>query len=351
MTNSQTKSEAAGILKRCLSGVALLGLIFLPLVYAQTVTPTAQTLITKYLTRADEYSATFKNLTTEETKYIEDFDADGKLKKQRTIVSELLVYQPMRGDSIPAEYRSVRSVDGKPLPDPEKRALKMFDDIAKAGSVNDEWERVRKEWAKYDGEYTWWGFTINQAVALRGSRDYCVFALLGQEEIAGRKTHVVFYRQVAPSPSYTGPTYLVNSIRKFDRYRDYPALFVGKLWLDAETFQLHREERAMGIYAPNEKVNFVTYGQLRDLLSSPRASEFNNLVVARWRLAYQPSEFGIMTPKEIEISFYDQFRQEKTAAGSAAPELRLGHRTRYTYGSFKRFTVTGEETKKEIIKP
>ena len=318
---------------------------------AQTATPSVQELIKKYLARAEEYSATFKNLSAEETKYIENYEADGTLKNYRTIVSELLVYQAAKAEIAPSEYRSVFSVDGKPLPNAEKRALKMFEDITKAKSVNDEWERVRKEWAKYDQGQTWWGFTINQGIALKSSLAYFVFALLGEEEVAGRKSYVVFYRQVAPSPNYTGPTYLVNDIRKFDAYRNWPVLFVGKLWLDAETYQLHHEERAMVIYLPTEKLGFTTHAQLREILSGARANELLKLFPARWRLTYQASEFGIMTPKQIEISYYNHFYQPKTETGLGTPELRLGHRTRYDYGAFKRFDVSAEETKREIIKP
>ena len=318
---------------------------------AQTATPNVQELVRKYLTRTEEYSTAFKNLSAEETKYIENYEADGTLKNYRTIVSELLVYQAAKAEIAPAEYRSVRSVDSKPLPNAEKRALKMFEDITKAKSVNDEWDRVFKEWSKYDQGQAWWGFTINQGVALKSSLAYFVFALLGEEEIAGRKSYVVFYRQVAPSPNYTGPTYLVDNIRKLDAYRNLPVLFVGKLWLDAETYQLHREERAMVIYLPTAKLGYTTHAQLREILSGARANELDKLFPARWRLIYQASEFGIMTPKQIEISFYHHFYQPKTEAGLGIPELRLGHRTRYDYGAFKRFDVTSEETKREVIKP
>ena len=321
---------------------------------AQTpiLTPKLDEIITKYLARTDEYSAAFKNLTAEETKEIAVYEADGTLKSHRSIVSELLVYQPTAttGQNWTAEYRSVRSVDSQPLPDAEKRAVKLFEQIAKAKSSYDEWERVRKEWAKYDIGQSWWGFTINQGVAVKASRSYYGFALLGTEEQAGRKVLIVYYRQLAPSPNYTGPIYLINNIRLPAALRSLPPLFVGKLWLDAETYQIWREERAMVIYPPNEKFAYGSYQQMRDVLASPAAGQLTALMLARWKLSYQPSEFGILTPREIEISFYNHFRQEKTETGLGKPELLLGHQTRYLYSSFKRFNVTGEETKREIIK-
>ncbi len=339
------------VMKRFFFFAGALCLVIAPWASAQTAQPSVQELVRKYLVRAEEYGAAFKNLSAEETKYIENHEADGTLKNYRTIVSELLVYQALTEGVVPAEYRSVRSVDGKLLPSAEKRALKMFEDITKAKSANDEWERVRKEWSKYDQGQTWWGFTINLGIALKSSLPYFVFARLGEELIAGRKTHIVFYRQVAPSPHYTGPTYLVNTIRKFDDYRQGPVFFVGKLWLDAETCQLHREERAMVVYLPTEKLGFSTYEQLREILTGGRANELHKLFPARWLLTYQPSEFGIMTPKQIEISFYSHVYRQKTATGFDPPELRLGHRTRYDYSAFKRFDVSAEESKREVIKP
>ncbi len=342
-------------LSRWGQSIALLCLTFPALAQTQTATPSVQELVKKYLARTEEYSAAFKNLSAEETKYIENYEADGTLKNYRTIISELLVYQPTVAGIIPAEYRSVRSVNGKPLPDAEKRALKMFEDIGKAKSARDEWDRVFKEWSKYDQGQSWWGFTINQGIALKSSLPYFVFGLLGQEEVAGRKTYVVYYRQIAPSPNYTGPTYLVNDIRKFDAYRQYPVLFVGKLWLDVETQRLHREERAMVVYLPTEKLGFTTHEQLRAILTSGQAGDLLTLMPVRWQFTYQASELGILMPKTIEINLYHHFYQPKitteTATGLGLPELRIGHRTRYDYGAFKRFDVTTEETKREIIKP
>ncbi len=338
-------------MQRLLLLVACLCFTMVARASAQTVAPSVQEIIRNYLVRTEEYSVAFKNLSAEETKYIENYEADGTLKNYRTIVSELLVYQPTKSEIAPAEYRSVRSVNGKPLPDAEKRALKMFEDIGKARSVRDEWDRVFKEWSKYDQGQSWWGFTINQGIALKSSLPYFAFGLLGQEEIAGRKTNVVFYRQVAPSPNYTGPTYLVNDIRKFDAYRHYPVLFIGKLWLDAETQQLHREERVMVIYVPTEKLGYTTHGQLREILMSGKASDLLVLTPARWQFTYQASEFDILMPKTIEINLFNHFYQPKSETGLGAPELRLGHRTRYDYGAFKRFDVSSDESKREIIKP
>src|SRR2546423_8828858 len=61
--------------------------------------------------RITEYREKFIDLTTVEEQEIKEFDRDGKLKRQRRIVSDLVIYQSQLDPSSMSEYRNVRSVD------------------------------------------------------------------------------------------------------------------------------------------------------------------------------------------------------------------------------------------------
>jgi hypothetical protein len=80
--------------------------------------------LSRFFETAGQYEQTFRNLTVEETKVIEEFDQSGRVKKRREIVADLHVYRPARGaDEIATEYRDVRLVDGKAVEQRGKRAL------------------------------------------------------------------------------------------------------------------------------------------------------------------------------------------------------------------------------------
>src|ERR1044071_982215 len=59
-----------------------------------------------------EYKAKFKDLTADEEQKVEEYDLAGKLKRQRRIVSELVIYQSQLDTSLMVEYRNVREDDG-----------------------------------------------------------------------------------------------------------------------------------------------------------------------------------------------------------------------------------------------
>jgi len=69
-------------------------------------------LIRRAALRGPEYKAKFKDLTAEEEQTIEEFDAQGKLEKQRRVASDLFIYQSQLDPSRMFEYRDVKSVDG-----------------------------------------------------------------------------------------------------------------------------------------------------------------------------------------------------------------------------------------------
>jgi hypothetical protein len=84
--------------------------------------------------------------------------------------------------------------------------------------------------------------------------------------------------------------------------------------LDAETAQIRRELRELTLQLPS--------------LSHP-------LVFYRFDLDYADSRFGFLTPQRLVITYYSRGR----TGADKKPELLLGARTTFEYGTFIRFAV------------
>ena len=91
------------------------------------------------------YIATFRNVTATETRVTELFDEQGRVDKQRTLVSNLLVYQSRFDPTVSSEYRIPLTVDGKPTGKPEQAAMKLFGRLARARSTAEELEVLREQ--------------------------------------------------------------------------------------------------------------------------------------------------------------------------------------------------------------
>ena len=91
----------------------------------------------------EAYVATFRNVTATETRVTELFDEQGRVDKQRTLVSNLLVYQSRFDPTVSSEYRIPLTVDGKPTGKPEQAAMKLFGRLARARSTAEELEVLR----------------------------------------------------------------------------------------------------------------------------------------------------------------------------------------------------------------
>ncbi len=149
---------------------------------------------------------------------------------------------------------------------------------------------------------------------------------VGRERINGHETIVYAFQQFADSRATYGPDPeavvedvpgLRNRVGVKTRYR-------GKLWLDEETGQLWRQETEL-----TAEYSFFQQPQ----------------VLMRLEQEYQPSDFGILTPKKFVFSWFASLRDRQTAS----PHLELTSRTTYDYGKFTRFDVTSEEGKKELL--
>ena len=140
--------------------------------------------ITRYKATGAEYSKVFLNLVAEETKVIETIDSSDRVKKRREIVADLLVWQSSRtSEGQTAEYRDVRSVDGKPVKNRDKRILDIIRQAGKTDSVEKEIALINRESLRYDDGCSWNNTTVHP-----GSipiSDHFRFEWAGRDQIGG----------------------------------------------------------------------------------------------------------------------------------------------------------------------
>ena len=238
------------------------------------------------------YVAEFKNLLSRETKTFQTLAKDGRVKDEKTVVSTFLVYQlPGDGGRI-SEFRSVQSVDGKPVEGAETRTNEFFRTVAKAGTNAQQLAVIQKESTRFDDGFVIDGLTLYQAIELDDNlRPAFKFTLRGRENFGGHPVYVIDYEQTAATPYiYTNSkkappddklSYTFNS-----GYgnRDVDPRLNGTLYIDAATYQVRRATR-------------------RATISPDRSG--SRVKVSETDFQYTDSEFGILPPKKIVLT---QFR-------------------------------------------
>jgi hypothetical protein len=257
-----------------------------------------------------EYVDLFKDLTAVETKTTELIDKDGKTNKQRTVISDFLVYASPIKASVSNEYRITREVDGKTVGKDSKQAFELFGKLAKAKTLEQEGRRLREENLKHTLYYYRWGITLSPIPQLQIPS--FSFQIVGREKVEGRETIVLRYqRQGLEAGRFEGLLKKFKDPRSGNR---------GRIWLDAEDSRIWRWENETTVVD-------------RDIpIEAP---------LTRDEVEYEPSAFGINIPKKIVTLFFDKKETDKQ-------RVRLAGRITYTYQSFKRFDV---KTDYEIQKP
>ena len=250
------------------------------------------------------YVESFKDLTAAETKTTEIVDKNGKVADQRVVLSDFLVYQSRLKADVVNEYRITKEVDGKPANKGEKQATELFDKLAKAKTLEQEFDRLRDENLKHTLHYYRWGVTLQLAPQLQ-TPNY-EYNIGGRERLNGRDVMIVKYKRKNLIP---------NEFRGLTRnFKDPKTGNRGRLWLDAETFQVWRWENESTVIdreIPTESV------------------------LGRDEIEYESSAFGVNVPVRIVTSYFDK-------KGAPSGSLRLAGRITFTYGKFKRFNVTAE---------
>lgn len=305
-------------LKKC---AFALGFVFLAVNFTFSQTVDLTTIVQNANLQTQKYDEEFKNLLADETKTFETFDRDGNAKKRSVIESNFIVYQSEKttSQSVTAEYRSVVKVDGKAVGDVEKRNADLYEQIAKSKSAKDELEKIQKESLRYDKNVQISGFTLLQAPMLDDNlREFFEFSLLSSETIDGREYYVVNYRQTKQSPNI-----LINQKSSNDKglslnfevdlpdsFKKSDVFLRGKLWIDAETFQIWREEREL-----------------------TAQKDSNTLILQRSEFEYQTSDYGILVPKKI--SFVNNKNKKNEGKFTETKNLKV----EFIYSRFRKSNV------------
>lgn len=262
-----------------------------------------------------KYVETFVNLTAVETKTTEVFDKNGRLEKQRKVVSDFLVYQsPFKKDAV-NEYRIAREVDGKTVGKQSKQTTKLFEQLARAFTLEQEFNRLREENLKHTLKFYRWGITLQPLQQFDPNYSPAFqFEIVGREKVNDKETIVLSYKQQV--------VYLNTSAGLLKNFVNPQTGNRGRVWLDAKDSQVVRW------------VNEATVID-RDIKEE--------VVYMRDEIDYEQSAFGIPIPKKIVTTFFDKY-EKKTDMKT----LRLTGRITYAYDEFKRFDI---ETDYEIQKP
>src|SRR5215469_4330270 len=257
--------------------------------------------------RVREYTIRFVDLTAEENKVIELFGKNGNSARPRNVVSQLVIYESERSRG-KEEYRDVLAVDGKLIKEHEQRLFALMRALVK-GDPDLELSTVFNESSRYDLGYRVGGFTLNQALPLRGHcRSAFHFELLPHDEMAAGQA-IIKYEQMAPCGEAGYQLPLPSDLRSSEfRHR-------GQLWFDVTTAQLRREQQEVWVRAEKGNTEFC---------------------ILRTEYDYAPSNFDLLLPRRIQIEIFDHAR---TKRGRTA-YFDLGARVTMTYSAFSRLDVS-----------
>ena len=247
-----------------------------------------QEMINRARERTGVYLETFKNLLSEETKTFEIYEKNGKIKKRKVVNSTFLVYQLTKDAGRVAEFRNVIAVDGKNVSNADDRARDFFEKVVASDNSQKEYERIREESSRFDEDFAINGLTLFQAISLSEDlRGRFRFTMAGRESIGGKNVYTVLFEQIRPDSAITVnvPTASHNYDIEIEGERgvELSPMIRGKMWIDADTFNLRRELRERTIQP----------------LGFPQP-----VVVAEDLLEYTDSSFGILTPKTLSHTQY-----------------------------------------------
>ena len=275
--------------------------------------PSTEEILERAAKERQAYTREFRNLTATETKYFEIYGKDGEPKKQRVVKAMFIILQP-NGSEVGEEFRHVLEVDGKPIPGSDVRARKFFEKTA--SSEAKERKRIYDESLRFDLGIFINGLTRSTSPVLE-KRIWPFFSYVpGEiENLSGRNVYKITFQQTRPCPliwvnrqprSKSVAPVLVYDIGLPD-YLPMNEKVSGTLFIDADTFQLVREERKLTIFPAG--------------FSAP-------ILVDENVIEFKASPFGIRTPTSILHTNYEIRFKEKRSTKRAVVRL--------TYSSFSK---------------
>lgn len=293
-------------------------LIFTAFVSAQEESqPDLDVILRNAEEKTQNYREEFKNLLAEETKTFEVYDKKGNLKKSSVVESNFIIFQSAKDQDVTSEYRDVYKVDGKAIGDNQKRANDLINRLSMSSSAEQELRKIQNESLRYDKSLIISGLTLLQSPILEDyARPFFDFNLAGRDVINDSEVYVVEYRQKNPSPyilinEKKTPNNKLSLGFNFDLPKSLNKSNVflrGKLWIDVKTFQIWREEREL------------------------TAQTANPITILKTDFEYQPSEFGILVPKQISLTNYTVKKDGKNNQISAVKDTKVD----FVYSKFKK---------------
>jgi hypothetical protein len=267
--------------------------------------------VTRFLETANQYAQTFHNLTVEEKTVHEEFDQEGRIRKRREIVADLVVYRPARsGAGQAVEYRDARLVDGKAVAQRGKRALDLITRASTSTTLAEELRLINQASQRFDFDRHAGPFTIYQLPRDTMREDF-QFTWVGRAQLNGHDVIELEYREL---PGHGRPTGLQSMYKAMGITSFFER---GRLWLDAATYQFRRSRWEINGVHPAVSAPILLFGQ---------------------ESAYVESRFGILVPERIVVEWHENLKSK------AKPVFARKVRTTYTYGEFKQFGVTTNET-------
>lgn len=271
--------------------------------------------------KTQNYREEFKNLLAAETKTFEIYDKNGDVKKSSVVESNFIIFQSAKDQKVASEYRDVYKVDGKTVGDNQTRANDLLTQLAKSQSVEQELKKIQKESLRYDKNLLISGLTMLQSPILEDyARPYFDFKIAGRDVINNSEVFIIEYQQTKPSPYIVingessenekiSHTLFLNYDLDLPKSLNKSNVFLhGKLWIDAKTFQLWREDREL-------------VAQIAD-----------PVVILKTDFEYQPSEFGILVPKQISLVQYNIRKKGKNGQISAVKNTQVD----FAYSKFRK---------------
>ncbi len=286
----------------------------------QETAPNLDRILSEAQKQTEFYRETFKDLLAVETKTFAEFDKNGEVDENTQVKSDFLVYQSGKNTKVTTELRNVLEVNEKPVPNSQKRSNEFLAELAKEETLEKELKKIQKEGAKYDKTLEVYGLTLNEGVILAPNlRSSFEFKLVGRETYQGADVFVISYQQTKKSPynvvngkeSFSSEASLFFDLDIPDSLEKNDAFLRGSLWIDAKTFQIWREEQELTIQAAEPLIALTT--------------DFE----------YQASDYGILVPKEIIVTFYDL----KKGKGNDKFASRKNASVSFDYSKFRKTNV------------
>ena len=290
-------------------------------VFAQNSADSLLMILTESQKKTEFYRETFKNLLADELKTFEEFGKNGNSDKKTTIKSSLLVYQSGKIANATAELRNVLEVNGKLIPDSQKRGEEFLAELDKQTTLESELKKLESDGLRYDTTWRVSGLTLNQGVVLAPNLiRFFDFKLEGKENLQGNEVYVISYQQTKKSPNIlvnekdklTTAEFTVgfdldipNKLKKTDFF------LRGKLWIDSKTFQIRREERNL------------------------TAQTTEPIVLVSNLFEYQASDYGILVPKNISLTIFKAKKEKGNDKYSTVKHTKIS----FEYSRFRQTNV------------